>query len=94
MNDPDDVNNPVAMAKDNPVCRFFTDAFRAVRASRLARILLLILLFKVIMFYGFLKGFLFPRYLKPRYESEEHRTEQVIQDLTRKTKSERDDRAH
>jgi hypothetical protein len=62
---------------------FFSDGFRAIRASRLAKILLLILLFKFIMFYGFLKGFLFPRYLKPHYESDRHRSEQVIQDLTR-----------
>ena len=62
---------------------FFKDGFQAVRASRLAKILLLILLFKFIFFYGFLKAFLFPRYLKPHYESDQHRSEQVIQDLTK-----------
>jgi hypothetical protein len=67
----------------NWLLAFFTDGYRAIRSSRLARILLLILLFKFVMFYGFLKGFLFPRYLKPKYESDKHRSEQVIQDLTR-----------
>lgn len=62
---------------------FFRDGYHAIRASRLAKILLLILLFKFILFYGFLKGFLFPRYLKAHYESDRHRTEQVIRDLTR-----------
>lgn len=51
------------------------------RRSKVARILLLIVLFKFIVFYGFLKGFLYPRYLKPKWESDEHRSNHVINDL-------------
>ena len=57
--------------------------YQGIRASRLAKILLLIIGLKVLLFYGFLKGFLFPRYLKPHYESDAHRSEQVIDDLTK-----------
>ena len=51
------------------------------RRSSLARILLFILLIKFLVFYGFLKGFLYPRYLKPHYDSDQHRSEQVMKDL-------------
>ncbi len=74
---------------------FFADAFRQIRNSRLARILLLIILYKFLIFYVLLKGFLFPRYLKPHYESDQHRTEQVLEDLTKSTSNpEQYDREH
>lgn len=70
----------------NSCLRFFRDVASSISTSRLAKILLLIILLKFIFFYGFLKGFLFPRYLKPQYESEQHRSEQVLEDLTKTTK--------
>ena len=51
------------------------------RNSRLARILLLIVFFKILIFYGFLKGFLYPRYLKPKWDGPEHRSNEVLKDL-------------
>jgi len=57
-----------------------------LRESRLAKILLLIVFFKFVVFYGFLKGFLYPRYLKPKFESEQQRSEQVIEHITQSGK--------
>ncbi len=57
-----------------------------LRNSRLAKILLLIVFLKFLIFYGFLKGFLYPRYLKPKYESEQQRSEQVIEHITQSGK--------
>lgn len=61
--------------------RFWENIFNVFRQSRLARILLLIVLLKFLIFYGFLKGFLYPRYLKPKWESQEQRSEEVMQNL-------------
>ena len=55
--------------------------------SRLAKTLLLIVLIKILVFYGFLKGFLYPRYLKPKWESKEDRSNQVFEDLLSKPKT-------
>lgn len=57
-----------------------------LRKSRLAKILLIIVFLKFLIFYGFLKGFLYPRYLKPKYESEQQRSEQVIEHITQSGK--------
>lgn len=70
---------------------FFRHLYNSIKASKLAKILLLIVFLKFLIFYGFLKGFLYPRYLKPKYESPEHRSEQVIQDLTKSTKQQQHD---
>jgi hypothetical protein len=64
------------------ISRVFVSGFQMIRSSKLAKILLLIVFIKFLVFYGFLKGFLYPRYLKPHYESDKHRSEQVLHDLT------------
>jgi F0F1-type ATP synthase membrane subunit b/b' len=68
--------------------------FSKIRSSSLTRTLLIILLIKFLFFYGFLKGFLYPRYLKPRYESAEHRSQQVTKDLLNNQKEQIYDRKH
>ena len=57
------------------------------RNSKLAKILLIIVLIKILIFYGFLKGFLYPRYLKPKWDSKEHRSNEVMKDLLKKPKT-------
>lgn len=52
--------------------------------SRLAKTLLIIVAIKFFIFYGVLKGFIFPRYLKPKWDSEEQRRDAVIDDLLQK----------
>ncbi|MBW6496819.1 MAG: DUF4492 domain-containing protein [Bacteroidales bacterium] len=64
------------------IAGIFSSGFELIRSSRLAKILLLIVFIKFMIFYGFLKGFLYPKYLKPHYENDAHRTEQVLHDLT------------
>lgn len=65
-----------------------------IQNSRLAKLLLLIIFIKFLIFYGFLKGFLYPKYLKPHYESDQHRSEQVIKDLLNTEKQFIYDRKH
>jgi hypothetical protein len=65
----------------------FRNIYTTFRYSRLAQALLIIVLLKVLIFYGFLKGYLYPKYLKPKWESDEHRSNQVIDDLTNKPKT-------
>jgi hypothetical protein len=66
--------------------------YRTFSQSRLAKSLLIIVLLKILIFYGFLKGFLYPRYLKPKWESEQHRSNQVMDDLLNKPKTSTYDR--
>jgi hypothetical protein len=60
---------------------FINDGIQYIKRSKMAKILLIIILIKFLIFYGFLKGFLYPRYLKPKWESEQHRIESVTHDL-------------
>lgn len=64
-----------------------SNAYAIFRNSRMARTLLIIVFIKFLIFYGFLKGYLYPRYLKPKWESKEQRSNQVIKDLTNKPKT-------
>lgn len=61
--------------------------YNKVSRSRLVKILLLIILLKFMVFYGFLKGFLYPKFLKPQYDSPQHRSEEVMKDLLQSTES-------
>lgn len=70
-----------------PIGQIFATILNTFRHSRLARILLLIFLIKFAIFYGFLKGFLYPRYLKPKWESDEQRSNQVLDNLLNKPKT-------
>ncbi len=65
----------------HPIQLFFRNIYQKIRQSRLVRILLLIIFLKFLVFYGFLKGFLYPRFLKPHYENDAHRSEEVMKDL-------------
>ena len=60
---------------------FFSNIPNVFRRSRMFRVLLIVVLFKFLIFYGFLKAFLYPRYLKPKWESEQHRIDSVTDDL-------------
>jgi hypothetical protein len=71
----------LVLKKIFPSFQFLRSGYHKVRQSRLVKILLLIILIKFLVFYGFLKGFLYPRFLKPHYESNEHRSEEVMKDL-------------
>jgi hypothetical protein len=77
-----------------PAGNLISGIVRLFRNSGLARILLIIVLIKFIVFYGFLKGFLYPRYLKPQYESDNHRSEEVMRDLLHIEKPIEYDREH
>lgn len=52
--------------------------------SRLAKTLLIIVAIKFFIFYGVLKGFVYPRYLKPKWDSKEQRRDAVMDDLLKK----------
>jgi len=65
----------------------FINIYKTFRYSRLARILLVIVIIKFSIFYGFLKGYLYPRYLKPKWENEQHRIDAVTEDLIKTNKT-------
>ncbi|HPF92904.1 MAG TPA: DUF4492 domain-containing protein [Tenuifilaceae bacterium] len=69
------------------IAQIAVTAVNTFRYSKLAKALLLIVLIKILIFYGFLKGFLYPRYLKPKWESDEHRSNEVMKDLLNKPKT-------
>ncbi len=75
-------------------CLMLESLISGIQNSRLAKLLLLIIFIKFLIFYGFLKGFLYPKYLKPHYESDQHRSEQVMKDLLNTEKQFIYDRKH
>ncbi|MDD2195823.1 MAG: DUF4492 domain-containing protein [Bacteroidales bacterium] len=64
-----------------------TNTITTFRNSKLAQVLLIIVLIKIFIFYGLLKGFIYPRYLKPKWDSKEHRSNDVMKDLLNKPKT-------
>ena len=72
------------ISKKRPIILLFANIYDTFRRSQLARILLIIVLFKILIFYGFLKGFLYPRFLKPKWDSPEHRSNDVLNDILNK----------
>lgn len=71
--------------KKNTRFAFITESIISIKKSRIAKILLIIVFIKFLLLYGFLKGFLYPRYLKPQWESEQHRIESITHDLIQPT---------
>ncbi len=59
----------------------FSHVLFIIKGSRLAQVLLLVIFIKFLIFYGFFKGYLAPK-LRPKYDSQEHRTEEVIKHIT------------
>lgn len=69
------------------IVQIATNTITTFRNSKLAKVLLIIVLIKILIFYGLLKGFIYPRYLKPKWDSEEHRSNEVMKDLLNKPKT-------
>ncbi len=70
----------------NPVKGIFNSVYMFFYRSKTARVLLLIVLIKFFIFYGFFKSYLFPRHLKPKWDSEQHRIDYVINEIVNDTK--------
>ncbi len=69
------------------IVQIVTNTITTFRNSKLAQALLIIVLIKIFIFYGLLKGFIYPRYLKPKWDSKEHRSNDVMKDLLNKPKT-------
>lgn len=69
------------------IIQVVTNTITTFRNSKLAQVLLIIVLIKIFIFYGLLKGFIYPRYLKPKWDSKEHRSNEVMKDLLNKPKT-------
>jgi hypothetical protein len=65
----------------SPIFKLGRNVFVFFKNSKTARILLLIVIIKFSIFYGFFKSYLFPRYLKPKWETEEHRINEVTRTI-------------
>ncbi len=59
----------------------FLAVYNKFRQSKTARALLLIVIIKIAIFYGFFKSYLFPVHLKPKWDSDNHRIEEVTRSL-------------
>ncbi len=69
----------------------FKHIYGVFRSSRTARVLLLIVLIKLSLFYGFFKNYWFPTHLKPVWESEQHRIEDVTKTIISTPKNKNND---
>ena len=69
------------------IAQVATNTIATFRKSKLAKALLIIVLIKILIFYGFLKEFLYPRFIKPKWDSKEHRSNDVMKDLLNKPKT-------
>jgi hypothetical protein len=69
------------------IAKIGANIYHTFRNSRLAKTLLIIVIIKVLIFYGFLKGFLYPRFLKPKWESDEHHSNDAMDNLLNKPKT-------
>jgi hypothetical protein len=75
-----------------PIVGVFFSVYSKFRNSKTARALLIIVIVKIAIFYGFFKSYLFPVHLKPEWESDEHRIEEVTRSLiTNHNKNNEDD---
>ena len=61
---------------------FYYEGFRSM--SRTWKIVWLIVLIKLFVMFAVLKVFFFPNYLNTRYDTNEQRSEHVLEELTRK----------
>jgi ATP/ADP translocase len=59
----------------------FVTIYNKLRSSKIARTLLIIVIIKFSIFYGFFKSYLFPVHLKPKWETEQHRIDDVTNSL-------------
>lgn len=62
--------------------------YQYLKASKLARILIIIVIVKMLVFHGLFKSYLFPKYFKPKWDSKEHRIDDVIQHIVPEPKNE------
>ncbi|MFO8055341.1 MAG: DUF4492 domain-containing protein [Bacteroidales bacterium] len=61
------------------------------RNSKTARLLFLILVIKLSIFYGFFKSYWFPVHLEPKWESEQHQIDEVTERIINTPKNNHDD---
>ncbi len=71
--------------------KIFKHIYDTFRKSRTARVLLIIVIIKLSIFYGFFKSYWFPVHLKPEWESEQHRIDDVTKKLLSTPKNKNND---
>lgn len=71
----------------NPFGRIFFSVYHYIKGSRLAKILIIILIIKMLIFHGLFQGYLFPKYFKPKWDSEQHQIEDVVKHIVPKQKN-------
>jgi len=71
----------------NPIRRIFFSVYLYIKGSRLAKILIIIVIIKMLIFHGLFQGYLFPKYFKPKWDSEQHQIEDVVKHIVPKPKN-------
>lgn len=61
--------------------------FQYLKNSKLAKILIIIVIIKMLIFHGLFQGFLFPKYFKPKWDSEKHQIEDVVKHIVPEQKN-------
>ena len=67
--------------------RFLSVYLNALRARKLGKTLLIIILVKMVLFFAVMKLLFFPNILKSRFENDEQRSNYVIENLTQPKKN-------
>jgi hypothetical protein len=70
-----------------PFKRIFSAIYLFIKGSRLAKILLIIVIVKMLIFHGLFQSFLFPKYFKPKYDSEKQQIDDVVKHIVPEPKN-------
>jgi len=71
----------MSLSTKEQVIYILKNIIQTFRHNKLAKKLLIVVIMKFLLFFGVLKGFIYPEFLKPKHESTEHRVESVTNQL-------------
>ena len=83
-------NNLISVFLNSPL-KLYRGILQYFKKSKLARILLFIVIIKLAIFYGFFKKYYFPKYMNPKWKSEQQRIEYTKETIIKNHKSNRHD---
>lgn len=65
----------------SPIRSIYFSIYHYIKGSRLAKILIIIVIIKMLIFHGLFQGYLFPKYFKPKYDSEKQQIDDVVKHI-------------
>ena len=70
-----------------PFRSIYLTIFQYFKSSKLAKILIIIVIIKILIFHGLFQGYLFPKYFKPTWDSEKHQIDDVVKHIVPEQKN-------